>query len=170
MRTTCICFLLLIGLGCQSQKESNSNPGYPRWIGDITFDPELDKADFEICGGEENVKQYFNFTQGLQYDGEKRAILNFFQANYSPIESDNSGLVRIRFLVNCKGETDRFRIISMNDNYEETAFDADITDQLLNLIRQLNGWKIMPTSEEPEDYYQYLIFKIQDGKLIEILP
>jgi len=58
----------------------------------------------------------------------------------------------------------------MNENYEPKTFDKSITKQLLEITKSLTGWKILPDEQSPEDYYQYLIFKINDGQLIEIMP
>ena len=92
--------VLLILSACSNHQESK----YLRWVGDSVFDPETDDEKFEICTFESEVKQYFNFSQGLQYDGEKTAILDHFEA-YEPVAVDQSGWIRIRFVVNCKGET-----------------------------------------------------------------
>jgi hypothetical protein len=164
-----LCLIVFLA-GCHAENSTSSKQEYLRWVGDIEFDPELDDRNFELCHGESNVKQYFNFGQGFQYEGEKKSILEEFSIKYQPIPSDDSGLIRIRFIVNCKGETDRFRVMAMNKQYEEISFDHKITDQLLDLTKSLNGWKVLPDSEAPRDYYQYLIFKIEKGAISEILP
>lgn len=115
--------------------------------------------------------QYFNFSQGLQYEGEKWAILKAFEENYQPpVDNQQSGWIRIRFIVNCKGETGWFRLISANKNFETQTFDQAVTEQLLSITKSLKGWKLMPDEIRPKDYYQYLLFKIENGKIIEILP
>ncbi len=73
-------------------------------------------------------------------------------------------------MVNCQGETDRFRLISADENYNEKTFAKSITDQLLDIAKSLNGWKVKKMKEKDIDYYQYLIFKIENGQLKEILP
>ncbi|MBV6646388.1 MAG: hypothetical protein KI790_13115 [Cyclobacteriaceae bacterium] len=162
--------IILFLVACSTEKSTSSRQEYLRWVGDIEYTPEFDKPDFELCHGDSSVNQYFNFGQGLQYEGEKRAILEKFENEYRPVKSGESGLVRIRFIVNCKGETDRFRIIAMDNEYKEKEFDSRITNQLLHLTKQLNGWRILPNIQEARDYYQYLIFKIENGNIVEILP
>ncbi|HKK38289.1 MAG TPA: hypothetical protein VJ949_02605, partial [Cryomorphaceae bacterium] len=83
---------------------------------------------------------------------------------------NESGWVRIRFVVNCRGESGRFRMICSDEHYESREFDARITDQLMAITKSLDGWKPLPDSENPDEYYQYLVFKIENGDLIEILP
>lgn len=107
----------------------------------------------------------------MQYEGEKSALDKVFATLYKPIEkAKDSGMVRIRFLVNCKGQTGRFRMISSGHDYKEKQFDKTITDQLMSITKSLTGWKILSDKSEPKDYYQYLIFKIEDGQIKEILP
>lgn len=79
-------------------------------------------------------------------------------------------MIRIRFIVNCEGKTGRFRVIGMNKNYQEKTFDKAITDQLLEITQHLDGWQLLPNAEEPRDYYQYLLFKMNKGTIVEILP
>ncbi len=161
-------FIILVLHCCSQSSESDST--YPRWVGDISYDPNLDHPEFKVCS-EKNAMQYFNFSQGLQYEGEKWAILKAFEENYQPpVDNQQSGWIRIRFIVNCKGETGWFRLISANKNFETQTFDQAVTEQLLSITKSLKGWKLMPDEIRPKDYYQYLLFKIENGKIIEILP
>ncbi len=154
---------------CKSTKKT-SDSSYPRWVGDIAFDPALDEQSFVLCN-EEKAKQYHNFSKGLQYQGEKWALRKVFMEKYhAPKNNTESGLIRIRFIVNCKGQTGRFRLQGMDEQYHEHTFDSKIASQLLQITKQLKGWLQLPTGDSPEDYYQYLIFKIDKGQLIEIMP
>jgi hypothetical protein len=159
---------------CQEQKTNVSL--YPRSIGNIEFDPNLDKKDFQLCRPNIDAQYYSFEANDSNYDGDKIKIEKEFKEKYkSQNVKKESGLIRVRFIVNCKGETDRFRVNGMDENYQEKAFDKSITDQLLQVVKSLKGW--MPknfTSKTNEvfsyDYYQYLIFKIKDGQITEILP
>ena len=162
--------LLLLPVLCKCQVADQAASAYPKIVGDIIFDPVTDKPGFEICN-EKNIFQYFNTGGGLQYEGEKIAIEKVFKEKYkSQHVKKESGMIRIRFIVNCKGETDRFRIIASDDNYNEKIFDPSITNQLLAITKMLNGWKTKTYNGNKIDYYQYLIFKISNGQLKEILP
>ena len=158
---------LLIFAGCQQQQNGS---GYLRWIGDAVADPVLDSEEFQLCYDEKRVMQYFNFSSGLQYEGEKKALVRRFNETYVAPQSTQSGWIRIRFIVNCQGEAGRFRLISSDENYQEQAFDSVITDQLLTITKSLDGWSSQPIDKKPKDYYQYLVFKIKNGVITEILP
>jgi len=79
-------------------------------------------------------------------------------------------LIRIRFIVNCAGDTGRFRILGMDKDYKQKEFSPSITDQILSITKSLTGWKTKTSNGETYDYYQYLIFKIDKGQIKEILP
>lgn len=160
--------ILLAIVGCHS--ESGEQSKYLRWVGDSEYDTNLDDSTFQICYRESGVFQYFNFSQGMKYSGERTALREAFEEAYQPLNVAESGMVRIRFVVNCKGETGRFRMMASNENYEPFTFNSQITNQLLEITKSLDGWMPLPNIEEPKDYYQYLVFKIADGEIKEILP
>lgn len=155
---------------CKSQSESASSE-YPRWIEDIAFDEKLDNPDFEVCHGEDQVIQYFNLGDNIDIVGEKHYINEMFKEHYDPsLAKKESGLVRIRFLVNCKGETDRYRLLTGSLDYEEVVLDSSITDQLMAITKSLKGWKPKLQGEDPVDFYQFLVFRIIDGEIFKIMP
>ena len=154
---------------CGTEQEATEIPTYSRWVGDITFDAAKDNPDFELCNGEDSVKQYF-WGSGLSYVGEKKAILRAFSENYAPVQTTDTGLIRVRFVVNCRGETDRFRWMGMDRDYNPMDFDERIIDQLVAITKRLDGWGNFERQGIPQDYYQYLIFKIEAGHLVEVMP
>ncbi len=163
--------ICIISVSCKSQSEFKKPYTYLRHVGDIEFDNKLDDPNFTPCFSDSLIFQYFNMSTGLQYEGEKIAIDSYFEKFYKPINSNQTGWIRIRFIVNCKGETGRFRVLQSDEDFIETTFDKKITTQLLNLTMALNRWKTINNNEgSPIDYYQYLTFKIYKGKITKILP
>ena len=159
-------------LGCNSKEKMNTpKPQYLRWVGDSVHKDSLDAPGFHACNGDEQVLQYFNLGEGPVYESEKPALVHRFTSNYqAPEGNSQSGMVRIRFVVNCGGKAGRFRIIQSDENYEPFEFDTSITDQLLNITKSIENWKIQYREETPVDYYMYLVFKIRNGQITEILP
>lgn len=163
-------FLLLIPLLSFAQEKTETKSEYPAYVGDIEFNSETDNKDFVICNAK-HIFQYFNSGDGLEYECEKLAIKKEFAEKYkSEFIKNETGLIRINFVVNCKGKTDRFRVLSMGENYEEKVFVKSITEQLMSITKNLKGWKTKKYEEREISYYQYLIFKIENGQLKEILP
>jgi hypothetical protein len=58
----------------------------------------------------------------------------------------------------------------MDNDYKEKVFNDPITNQLLKLTKELDGWIVGEHDRISYDYYQYLTFKIESGRLIEIMP
>ncbi len=160
---------VLIFSNCKSQEDITSKVEYLRHVGDIKSEDWDD--DFQLCNDESKVIQYFNNSKGLEYEGERSTIIKAFQDKFKPsIRENQNGKIRIRFVVNCKGEAGRFRILQGNESYEAFEFDPLITEQLLAITKSLKGWKEKKLGDIKIDYYQYLLFVIKEGEIIEILP
>lgn len=163
--------LVLLLTSCQTTKDGSSKQEYLRWVGDIEHSDQIDEPGFEICNGDDNVLQYFNLGEGPVYEGEKSQILDVFKSKYIPVKgNDENGWIRIRFIVNCNGKAGRFRVLQSDYNYQEKEFNTKVINQLLEITREIDQWQILERAGIPVDYYMYLIFKINDGQLIEILP
>ena len=65
-----------------------------------------------------------------------------------------------------KAPPNRFRVQQFNADYKEFSFDKSFVNEILEFTKNLNGWQNL----EKRDYYQYLTFKIENGKVTEILP
>lgn len=165
-----ILYILLILptlLSCQSEKNVNK---YPFFVGDIQFDEKLDDKDFKRCNSEKSFSyQYYNFDD-FEYEGEKIEIIRQFEKLNISSEKNINGYITIRFLINCEGKSGIFRVQQMNSSYKEEILDKKFSENLLNFTKSLKGWKTQEEKEKKVDYYQYLTFKIRDGKVTEILP
>ncbi len=142
-------------------------------VGDIPLDPLQDDPNFMICS-EKLIKQYYvrySSDDPPRYRGEKRAMENTIREKYNfPETTGENGFLTIRFIVNCKGKSGRFRIEEMDANYQPKKFDSKISHQLLEITKALDGWTPRRRGTREYDFYQYLTFKIIHGQIIEILP
>lgn len=123
--------------------------------------------EFELCS--EDKRPYY--YPALQYKGGFYTIKNHFYNNYNSSENSNiSGIVKIRFDVNCKGETGNFKINTYTLDYKDTIIVNQVTKQLLQLTKNLKDW--IPASENGKliNSYKFFAFKLSNGKLIDILP
>lgn len=161
--------VLVLLTGCGSISDTPESAAVVHVVGEIFHDSEKDDDAFIPCGAQDRILQYYAF-QEKTYQGEKYALHEKFFNKYKAVNTNTSGLLRIRFVVNCKGAAGRFRLLAMNKNYEKVALDTAITSQLLEITKSLQGWKPMMYQNQSFDYYQYLIFKIEKGRLIEIMP
>lgn len=163
-----IIFLLPKLFSCQSEKAVTV---YPNHVGDIIFDKNIDNPDFKRCMDKDYGIQYYDYnSNGLQYQGEKIEIAQALEKLNLSSSKKTNGYVTIRFVVNCEGKTGLFRIQQMNENYTEENFDKGFIEKLLNFTKSLKGWTPGEMKGRKYDYYQYLTYKIADGKVSEILP
>lgn len=164
-----IFFVMLVFL-YSSCSTSRNDGELAHYVGDIYTDKELDDPAFLLCGDQEDVFQYFNFSKGMQIRGEKKALDKLIRNKFKNTRASDNGYVRVRFIVNCKGETGRFRVLSSDLNFKETLLSKELTHQLLTITKEIKGWQIIYHEGLNRDYYQYLTFKIINGELKEILP
>jgi hypothetical protein len=163
-----ISILLTTLYACGQSSETTGD--YPAHVGDIQYDPKIDDPAFKICDYEA-LHQYYNFGKGLHYKGEKISINEHFKTKLKTKEQQGeSGFLTIRFVVNCEGQTGRYRIQGMDNEYNPKNFSDELAAQLLNVTKQLDGWLAGEYEGRRFDYYQYLTFKIENGHLIEIMP
>jgi hypothetical protein len=152
--------------GCAQEKSAQ----YTDCIGDIIYDPNQDDVGFKVCNAS-YVAQYYNFGKGVQFNGEKSKIIKHFEKFYQPGKfAGETGYVTIRFIVNCEGTAGRFRVQEMDMDFVPKTFENGLAKELLRITGNLQGWGIASHETQVFDYYQYLTFKIEDGKLTEILP
>src|SRR5262245_11881817 len=133
--------LLVFLVLCTVARSQNTTAAqnFPENVGDIPFDASLDDPAFTVCKPEMVLQ---NYNLGSYYNDHKKDIAQFVTNRYT-VPADTllqTGYVTIRFIINCKGETGRFRIYELDNNYQPFHFNPKITDQLLLLTKQLKGW------------------------------
>ena len=163
-------FVLPFFSSCKTETEDSKRVSYLRHVGDIPFDARYDDPAFKPCH-EDLAAQYYGFGKGLQYQGEKAAVIRIFQNKYEKGSATNeSGYITIRFIVNCKGETGRFRMQQMDQNYDDKVFSETISKQIMDITQSLDGWNPGEYQDRTYDYYQHLTFKIIDSEIASIIP
>lgn len=158
--------IMLVLFSCQQERELRN-------VGDIPFDASVDDPDFEVCD-EIQTRQYYGrrakYTSA-GYRGEKKALVAVFYEKYEhPVSDEENGYVTIRFLVNCKGQSGRFRVQEMDFDYQPKKFDPQIVEKLLTIVRELDGWIPVEREGKKYDFYQYLSFRLERGRIVKIMP
>jgi len=112
------------------------------------------------------------YRADTHYQGGLRAIRRFFREHFQPLAGvpGQDGYVRIRFVVNCKGETGYFDVLEMDRDYRAVQFDPALSQQLLGLTRELDGWVPGEWHGKVCDSFMFLTFKLKDGDIQDILP
>ena len=157
-------------VSCQTEKAAKKNPNT---VGDIEFDEKLDDAGFKKCGSEKWGRFSFQYYQGTKeygYKGEKIAIVEKLKKENIYSEKKIDGYITVRFLVNCEGKTGLFRLQHMSPDLKESVLDEELENKLLQFTKSLDGWMPKEIKGLKVDYYQYLTYKIENGKVSEVLP
>lgn len=92
--------------------------------------------------------------------------------NYDPsISKHNSFIVRIQFMINCKGEIGNYKVRSYDYNYQPIQISKEITTHFLKLIDEYNLWNTpLNRYNEEVNIFKFYAFKVHNGIIIEILP
>ncbi|HJT75475.1 MAG TPA: hypothetical protein VJ720_15670 [Chitinophaga sp.] len=156
-------FLALI-IPAYAQKQTFSEN-----VGDIPFDSLQDDPSFVVCNPR-IVFQYYN--TGSYYKDHKKEIVKYLLDNFRTKDSfqDQNGFLTVRFIINCNGNTGRFRLLEIDNNYQPIHFREGLSRQLLSLVKQVRGWQPAVYKEKVYDSYQYITFRIRNGKIISISP
>jgi len=124
---------------------------------------------FELCSGKTHPYYY----PALEYNGGFYKIKKHYYSNYKTIELSNNttGIVKISFNINCKGESGNYFLETYSLNYKNISISKKITEQLLNLTKRLNYW-VTAYDEDGDSVnsHKFFAFKIINGKLTDILP
>ncbi|MGI9583651.1 hypothetical protein ACR1PO_20810 [Chryseobacterium sp. RRHN12] len=155
---------------CQTE---NKLKKYPDTVGDIEFDKRQDDPDFKKCGSEKWGRVSFQHYQGAKqfsYRGEKIAITEKLKKENIYSEKNINGYITVRFLVNCEGKTGLFRLRHMSPDLKDSVPDEELEKKLLQFTKSLGGWMPKEIQGLKVDYYQYLTYKIENGKVSEVLP
>jgi hypothetical protein len=168
-RYSLLLFVFLVSCLAASSQNNTAAQNFPENVGDIPFDASLDDPAFMVCKPE-LVFQYYN--TGSYYKDHKKEIAQYFINRFiAPADTlHQTGYITIRFMINCKGETGRFRKYEIDGNYQPFHFNAGISDQLLVLTKQIKGWQPAVYKDKIYDSYQYITFRIKNGKIVSITP
>ena len=159
-------------LGCQPERKS-----YPTHdVGYIDPQKALHPSpDFKICGLEKDILQYYNHNQPgdkpAGYTGGPKAIKKHIRTYYPELDlGRESGMFTVRFIINCEGKTGRFEIFENNLDYVPSPFNPKTREQLLKLTRELEDWRANYMDGDYRDSFVYITYRIENGKITEILP
>lgn len=171
-RFTVVYFFVLFSCGNPQVSEPVDlliDKGLKTKVGDIVQDSIVD-GNFKICHGEQHILQYYAFDE-KPYAQEKLHIENYFKSNFKTEQAnEKSGFLRFRFVVNCKGMLGRIRVLGSDFNYKAKEFNENTVAQLQKLLKNYNGFKVLQKNGYDLDYYHYIVFKIENGHITEVLP
>ncbi|MFD0964511.1 hypothetical protein [Pseudofulvibacter geojedonensis] len=153
------------------KKEISLVEKYPYHIGHINPETALLNKKHKLCGGEKpQITMYYSGAGLNAYKYNKKRFRETILSQYKNTYAD-SGYVNFRFLVNCEGKAGWFEIIEMDLNLELTDLDDNMVNQLLHLTAETE-WNFFfdQDGKTPLNYYMYISYRIENGKITEIIP
>lgn len=142
-------------------------PALAQTVGNIPFDQKTDDASFQLCNSNWVWQGYQLKTMA---DETSLAVDREFKSKFTPAPEwkDQSGIIRIRFIVNCNGKSDRFRLLCMGSDMKEKQFNEDLKAHVIKISKQIQ-WPVRRAQQQTVDYYHYFSIRIVDGQLKEVL-
>ena len=144
--------------------EKDSKPVYLDDIGDTVFNPELDAVNFTFCDSTDVLHKRARISYvGGTPNMEKELLAAYVKK--SEYESF-SGYFFIRFAVNCKNESGRFRWEIVDEEFKETKCPKALEEEIIRAVKSLQYWNHPIYEGESHDGYTYLIVKIKNGTIL----
>lgn len=152
-----------------------------RIIKDIHFNKsKIELQSFEILWKQtQYYSNCFDGYQGEYYHGEdvtynkgNNYIIDYVNVD-APKNEVNSGYIIVHFNINCNRKVGRFGLIQMDRNYKNTSFSKEMIYHILSRVSSLSDF---PSTDTESDWYFYkdvhafLMFKLENGKIIDLCP
>jgi hypothetical protein len=136
-------------------------------VGDIPFDARKDDSKFQLCNPSRIWQGYQLKTK---MDETPLLVAREFKTQFQSKDEwkNESGLIRVRFLVNCQGQADRFRLLALDFDLEEKKFSESLSAHVLNIAKSIQ-WPARRAYQQTVDYYHHFSIRIIDGQLVDII-
>lgn len=144
------------------------------------YKDSIDIEDYEKFA--KSISSYSNCFDGYQgeyyfgddvtFNNGNDYIVKHVNENI-PNNEINSGYLIIHFNINCSGKVGCFGLIQMNREFKATSFTKEIVNHVINKVSELDDF---PTSNSQlewlnyKDVHAFLMFKIDNGKIVDVCP
>jgi hypothetical protein len=147
------------------------NKPYKRIIGYIDQDKALLNTEYKLCD-KGFIQRTYNGAGLDAYAINKKEFRDQLNTTFKTTDYNDSGYLNYRFLVNCEGNAGWFEIIEMNLDLEEQKLNPKLVNQLLEFTSNSKHWNILTYTQDntPYNYYMYVSYRIENGKITEIIP
>lgn len=169
LRYSFLLLIVLIRLKTFSQNTVPQHFHVKEKIGWIPFDKSIDNSNFKVCD-ELNIEEYYQVNPS--YEEGMPSIRKYISAHQKELETlcEKDGYVIVRFVINCQGQTDRYRSKFMSLAYiDENTVNAELQKKIIQLTRDMGNWTPGKYDGKTYDCYQNLKFLFKNSKLVDIL-
>ncbi|MCF6279787.1 MAG: hypothetical protein L3J14_05505 [Flavobacteriaceae bacterium] len=161
--------ILIFGYLYINTKSSINKEKYPHYVGYIDQENALLNNVYELCGKGLIHKTHHGAPDDA-FEVSKKRFRETILSEYKNENYTDSGYLNFRFLVNCEGNAGWFEIIEMNLDLEEINLSDAMVNELLILTSNSKHWKILKHNKVSKNYYMYISYRIENGRIVEILP
>ena len=145
------------------------NKPFKHYVGYIDKDKALLNNTYDLCNDGALIHTYSG--AGLDaYKGSKKRFRDAINTNFNNNNYTDSGYLNFRFLVNCEGNAGWFEIIEMDLDLNEKPLYKPMVDELFKFTASKENWNVLNYKNEPHNYYMYVSYRIENGKVTEIIP
>ena len=150
---------------------NTENRPYKNYIGYIDQENAMLNSTYKLCG-DGDIKRTYNGSALEGYHINKKYYRDQLFNQFNTNNYKDSGYLNFRFLVNCEGNAGWFEIIEMNLELEQQQLNSELVDELLKFTSNSEHWNILryPKDNTPYNYYNYISYRIENGKVTEIIP
>ncbi|MEM9052593.1 MAG: hypothetical protein AAGC47_11110 [Bacteroidota bacterium] len=164
-------FLVLFGFTLVSCHEKDSqesqSKSYPEHLGQISYDPLIDDIAFQLC----DTSMLVQSRLVIAYEGTNKALEEECRKhlNLSENRMNYDGYIMARFLINCRKETGRIRLQTLDAQFLEQDCPAELKEEIRRCVLSLNKWIFTRPNNQGKDHSKFLNFKFSNGELQTII-
>ena len=137
-------------------------------IGYLSNDNPDASSDFKRCSDKLPIGFYHSAAPDIYYGG-KPVFRKVIETNFSKGKFQDNGFLNFRFIIDCNGNIGDIETNELDNDFNYTEFTPGLVKELYQLSFRKENWRLL-NSEEPHDTYMYLIYKIENGEVAEIIP
>ena len=161
--------LLLFGYLYVKQAHNTENKPYKHYVGYIDQSKALLNDKYKLCN-EGSIYHTYSSASLKAYKGSKKQFRDAVNTQFNTNNYTESGYLNYRFLVNCEGNAGWFEIIEMDLDLKEKSLNPKMVDELLTFTSKPANWNVISYDNKPQNYYMYVSYRIENGKVTEIIP
>jgi len=116
----------------------------------------------------------YYYSVGGKYSKNSASLLKDVHAYLAMRKNEyaGNGYITFRFPVNCHGRlVKNVQVMQTDEKYRSYSFSPKFVKDLYNFILSMDKWKPGKSHQgTPLSYMAYISFKIEDGKVVQIIP
>ncbi len=143
---------------------------HPFNVGHINLERALFTEDFEICE-DKYLLGYYHSSAPKIYRGSKLIFRQKIMDRYKNNNYRDTGYLNLRFHINCEGKVGNVEVNELDADMKISDLTDGLVNQLLELSIKEDNWQIETQKHEStHNHYMYLLYKLENGNITEILP